>query len=501
MKNKLLVMFGLMVVTSLSQSQVVIVNGIRTFSVDENTLITVDGVIGGATLFGIVGTGGYKIRFSVADDVNGTISQGTFSEVHLISDIKGPVTRLNPLEIMDQRVFTTADTRLVDLVSIASLSLNDLVSVSGTVHNDNSMQLSRMKLETSLDDWMLRGFTQNVTATNFTIGNLLVNLNGVTATNCDAGLVNAEFVKIQASADMSYIAGNPLTTLTSIECDLPDVDQDPDFSVPVVIEGFVTSIIDLASFRMNDLVVFFDEDTEFDNGEAEHLDVGTKIEVQGTYDTINGLVTADSIRFTDHRVKIIAPVSPGDIVLGTSIEILGKTVQIIPQTRDDDEVISGGIAEDRQIEVRGFADADGVVFVQRVKDRGDDDDTEVTLRGEVSTISQPGFTLLGISVDTVASMFLIDDSPVSAADFFAILEVGMQVSVDDAIYDEVSNTLSGGEVELKEEELDDSPDSTGTTTANLRQIVGTGGRGIATITTVNDQVFVDGFDSISIIRK
>jgi len=82
-----------------------------------------------------------------------------------------------------------------------------------------------------------------------------------------------------------------------------------------------------------------------------------------------------------------------------------------------------------------------VIFAQRIKARRDDYDTEVTL--------------LGIIVDTALSVF----------------------------------------------ELDDSPDSTGTVSSVLRQIVGTGGRGIATITTANDQVFVDGFDSESTFMK
>ncbi|VAW42145.1 hypothetical protein MNBD_GAMMA01-712 [hydrothermal vent metagenome] len=460
------------------------VNDIRNFTIDSNTVITLDGALISPSLLDIIGTGGYKIRFRINDDVNPTISQGTFSEINLISDIIAPITSTQPLMILDQEVFTTAATVLENINSSNQLVVGDLVKVSGVISAiDNSLELSRLELDNSMSEWKLRGFARNITATTFTIGDLTININGVTATNCANGFINNSFVSIKTSPDASYVSGQPLTTLTSIECQTPDVDEDSNNSIPVVVEGVISEFVDLVSFKINNLTVFFDATTGFDNGEVEHIDIGTKVEVQGMLDTNNRLIDAQTIRFIHYRVKIIAPVAPADITLNQSIGIMGVNVRIIPQTRDDNNIISSGLDEPRQIEVRGFVDSAGNIFAQRVKDKGEVELDESELRGGVTAINQPFITVLGITIDSTNSLFELDDNMVDMTTFFAQLQVGMQISIEDAIYDSSTNTLSFGEIEIEEQELEDEPDDNKQLSpGNKRDIIGTGGIGIATIT-------------------
>lgn len=499
MKNKsiytiLLILFALVV-----NAQNISVNSIRNFTIDNNTVIRNDGVVINPTPLEIIGIGGFKMRFRVGENVNPTISQGTLVEIDLITDISGPITSLSPLEILEQRVFTTAETVLENVASTNVLIDNDTVAVSGAINAvDNSMQLSRLELDNTIGEWKLRGFARNITANNFTIGGLTINTNAVTAINCSNGFVENEFVEIKASPDATYAAGNPLTTLTSIECQTPDVYQGSNNSIPVVVEAMVSEIIDLSSFRVNDLVIFFDANTSFDNGESEHIDVGTKLEIQGTLDTNTRFINASTIRFIHHRVKFVAPIMPIDIVQGESVTVLGKQVFVTPQTRDDDNIISTGLLAERQVEVRGFVDSTGRLYAERVRDKGTPDSQDVKLRGDITAINQPIIEINGVTVDTSVSLFEIDSGYVDSMTFFSLIQVGMQIVIEEASYDANAQLLTGGAIELAEQELEDDPENNNKSNslAISKEIIGIGGIGLATVTKVEliEQVFNSSFE-------
>ncbi len=495
MKNKqlpyILLLLALLVSIDMP-AQVITVNGIRAFEIDSNTTIKIDGVLQTTVPIDIIGSGGYKIRFKVGNDVNPTISQGTLTEINLISDIKGPVTNTHPLQILDQTVFDTADTVLENLNDANDLQINDLVEVSGAINElDNDMQLSRLEKTNSLSQWKLRGFVHNITATSFTIGSLLINRNAVSATNCSAGFIDNAFVAITASPDNSYTAGNPLTTLTSITCETPDVDEDANNSVPTVVEGVISDVIDLSSFKINNLTVFFDLNTSFDNGEAEHLDEGTKVEVQGLLDTTTRFITADTIRFINHRVKIITPVMPADITINESITMLGQTILFTPETRDDDNIVATGLTLQSQVEMRGFVDSAGQMYAQRIKYRGTPDATDIRVRGDVTSINQPFLSINNIAVDSSGSLFELDGLLVSSSAFFAQLQEGMQVVMEDAVYNQSTGKLTFGDIELVEQELNDDPNHQ--KSSSTKDIIGSGGFGFATLTG-SEVIFHAGFE-------
>ena len=492
MKNKYTILFLLFANQIFAQT--ITLNKIREFTIDSNTIITVDGIIiTNSNFFEIIGTGGYKSRFTIGNDVNTTISQGTFTEINLISDIKGPVTSINPLKILDQFVFVTGDTVLDNINSIDTLNLNDLVAVSGAISEvDNDIQLSRFELKNSLAEWKLRGFARNITATDFTIGSLTISRNSVASTNCNSGFINNVFVSIKASPDNSFTTGNPLTTLTSIECETADVDEDSNDSVPSVVEGVISEIIDLSSFKINGLTVFFDLTTSFDNGEAEHLDVGTKVEVQGLLDTNTRFISADTIRFINHRVKIITPVMPVDIILNQSITMLGQTILITPETRDDDAIISNGLISQAQVEMRGFVDSQGQLYAQRIKYRGTPDLSDNVVRGDITSLNKPFLTINNIAIDASGSLFELNDSIVNIDTFFNQIQLGMQLVIEDAIYNQATLKLTFGEIELVEQETEDDPDHQ-KTSSNSKEIIGTGGVGLATIT-ATEVIFNSSFE-------
>jgi len=482
----------------------VVFNDIRGLDVDDNTVITLDGqLITPLQLREIIGLG-YKGRFRVADDVNAAVSTGTLTELHLIIDYKGIVTSVNPLAVMDQGVLVTGDTVLENLTNPALLQVGDEVSISGIIAADGSMQAGRLEKETAaLSQWKVRGYLTGVDNPVGTVqmGALRVDMTSVSVVGCPASLLVGQFVEITGSPDATYQAGGTWQTASQLACQAPDVDQDPDGEVPALVEGMVDAIIDFSSFRMNDLTVVIDSGTRFDNGEAEHVDIGTRLEVQGILDSDNGILTAGIIRFLNIRIKAKGVVSPAAIVPGQSIQLFGLTFNQTPQTRDDEGILANGVSADRQVELRGFVDDDGQLYALRVRDRGNPNPQHSDLRGPVTAVTNPLMTVQGVPVDTSNSQFIIDGQIVTAAEFFAQVQPGAQVEVEDAVYDSPSGQFSGGIIELHEAEEEDVPDSAPGNPENkqapTKEIIGlgfTGGRGVATVTRTDNIIYRSSFE-------
>ncbi len=464
------------------------VNDIRNYTINSSTILSIDGIIQNITTFEVIGSGGYKIRFKVAEDVNTTISQGTLEELHLISDIKGPITNLDPLEIMNQGSFITSDTILVNINNINSLQMGDDVSASGAIDAvTNSLQLSRLEKHSSnLSEWKIRGFVKNITANTFMIGGLTININAIMPSNCNNGFINNVFVSVKATPDAGFTGNNALTTLTSVECESPDVNQAMNNSIPSVVEGIVSDVINFDSFKINDLIILVDANTEFDNGELEHIDVGSKVEVQGLLNTTTREINASTVRFIHHRIKILAPASPIDIT-NNSLQLFNKIILTTPLTQDDDLLLINGISTDRQIEVRGFIDSAGQMYALRVRNRDTADAQNVKLRGDVTAINKPFLSINDILIDASFSEFqqlsglVNNDIDI----FFNDLSTGMQASIKEATYDPISHIISLGLLEISEQEIEDDPNSI--TTKSLgsittKEVIGSGGVGLATIT-------------------
>ncbi len=485
----------------------VVFNDIRGLDVDSATLITVDdAVITPPQLQEIIGLG-YKGRFRVGNDVNASLSHGTLTELHLIIDYKGIVTATSPLRVMDQPVLVTGDTVLVGVNDVSSLQIGEEVTISGVIAADGSMQASRLeKPAQPLLEWKVRGYVQAVGTPVGTVqvGSLLIGSASVTVTGCAGSMpVVGDFVEIEGTADAAYSAGGIWQTASTMSCQAPDIDQDPAGEVPALIEGIIASVIDFSSFVINGVTVLIDNNTDIDNGELEHLDVGTKVEVQGILDSDNGLLSASKIRFLDIRLKAKGVVSPADIQPGESITLFGLTFQSTPQTRDDEGILANGLNQDRQVEVRGFVDESGQLFALRVRDRGSPDPQNAELRGPVTSINPPLLSIQGVMVDTSASTFMLDDQPISAADFFAMLQTGSQIEVEYAVYDAATGQFSGGVVDIHEAETEDYPDSgpgdpvadkAGSTTKEIIGLGFTGGRGVATVTRTDNIIYRSSFE-------
>ncbi len=388
----------------------VIINDVREFTLDSQTRILRDGSEITEAELELEGRG-FATRVEVGTDVSADFTSGTAVTIAVDNNVKGPVTSIDPLTVLGQSIIATGDTVLAGLTNITDLALSDEVEVSGFSDDDNVIQATRMQQKAGgLPLWKLTGRVSNVAAGSFDIGAQSVQLNGVVPRDCGTGLVNGDLVEVKAARDPAFVAGNPLVTVTDVECKVPGLGA-PSNAVGTVleaeIEGLVTTIMSPSDFVVSGQRVQTAARTSFESGNAGDVVLGAKLEAEGTLDTSTGILTAEKIRFRENRVRIEAPVNVPGGGLGSSFTIMDVIlVNTTSLTEDDDGLVDGsGPAGNIQVEVRGFVDSSGTVFANEVRERGTPDLTDVRLRGPATDTCDPlagdsELAILDVIVDT-----------------------------------------------------------------------------------------------------
>jgi hypothetical protein len=388
----------------------VIVNDVREFAIDSQTRLLRDGSEITAAELELEGRG-FATRVEIGTDVSADFTSGTAVTVALDNNVKGPVTSTSPLAVLGQSVVATGDTVLAGLTAITDLSVTDEVEVSGFSDASNVIQATRIQWQAAgIPVWKLTGTVSNVTPGSFDIGAQNVQLNGVVPRDCGTGLADGNLVEVKAARDPAFVAGNPLVTVTDVECRIPGLGT-PGNAVGTVleaeVEGLVSTITSPGDFVVGGQRVQTTAATSFDGGAPADVVPGAKLEAEGTLDTSSGILTAEKIKFRETRVRIEAPVTVATGGLGSSFAILDIIpVNTTPLTEDDDGLVDGtGPAGNIQVEVRGFADSDGTVFANEIRDRGTAALSDVRLRGPATDTCDPSagdseFGILDVTVDT-----------------------------------------------------------------------------------------------------
>lgn len=444
-------------------------------------------------------TDGMVATLSVGADVSDDFSSGTALSVALDHLLKGPVTGVSPLTVLGQPVVVTGDTAAVDLPggSVGGLAVGDVVEVAGFADVDNSVRATRLAFKPSgTPVWKLTGRVSGVGAGVFSIGPQRVGLAGVAPRDCGGGLDVGRLVEVKAAANAGFTAGATLTGVSDVECRAGGLSAPAGQRVPAQVEGLLTVLTAADDFIVNGQRVVTTTGTVFRGGTGEDLAPGVRLEAEGRLDSGTGVLTASRITFREVRVRIEAPAGPGDVVSGVngSVTLLGITARLTAQTRDEDGIGAGGLGGSAQLELRGFRDRNGQVYVQRLRERGDADPNDVRLRGPVDAIEPPRFDILGVTVDTGSST-LRDSAgnPLSATGFFARIGIGTQVQIEDASLS--GGRLGNGRIEIEE------PDDSGAGARRRgqpRNGVSVGGVGIGTVTGFTfgvGGIFSDGFEN------
>lgn len=360
----------------------------------------------------------------------------------------GLVTQSSPLAVLGQPLTITADTNLLGIGANLSLPLGTPVVVAGLVDANGSVLASLVERRGALPQRFL--LTGPVTAigtpsTTVQVGDQWVDLNGLVIPDCQTASPQlGEFLEVRATAVASLPPGATLSGVTDARC----VDLVPQGSPAATgfLEGLVTEVLSPTQFLIGDLNINILPQTTFALGTVDDLDAGVGVIVHGSYVDATHFDAAD-VEFIYQVVRFEGPVAPAAVLPGSQITVLGVPVRWSAQVRDRDDILAQGLAQARQVQVRGYVDRQNRAFATLVRDRGNPDASDVALRGPVEAIEPPHVTIQGLTVDTTGATFADEfGAPLTATEFFNGVQVGQMVDASAAVYNATQQSLAAGAV-------------------------------------------------------
>ena len=428
----------------------VFVNGIE-FRTD-NAVITVDRNLARER----------DLRIGMVVTVEGTFDPngltGNANRITYEEAVIGPVESINlvtnTVVVLGQSILTTDDT-VFDGVTLETMTVRNLIEVSGFPTSTGQVQATRIELILSevipgVTELELAGIVENLNAPamTFMIGALLIDFSNAELDDLPRRtLSNGLRVEVESREGIV----NGVLIANNVEGQESTLD-DAEGGL-VEIEGVVTNFASPNNFKVNGIPVRTDTITLYENGTADDLAVDVRVEVEGVRDA-DGVLLADEIEFQlEGTVEIEADIQAVDPENGTLV-LLGLTVSLDNQTvvfdgRDED--IPGFGIKDLMIGDRVAVIGNPVgseIIAIRVERKSAS--SEVSLKGPVTSIAAPTIQILSVGAITTEETDFenSDDRPISASEFFGQLEIGTVIEVD--------GILTSGNVILTEEaELED----------------------------------------------
>lgn len=232
------------------------------------------------------------------------------------------------------------------------------------------------------------------------------------------------------------------------------------------LEGFVTDLDTAArTFRLNGVLIRYDDRTEFRNGSIEDLIDNAKVEVEAVVGP-DGVLLAVEIKFK--RVRVILVTTPSAVGTNT-LAMFGKTVMVNDltriRTRDADDRNSTSLADivagaDR-VEVHAFVDDAGAIVAVLVVEIGSSHGGRDIVQARVVAENEAARALglldaaapINVAFAADAEFENDDGTPITAAQFFAAVEAASPTNAGTLV--KVKGRFAGGVLTAEEAELED----------------------------------------------
>jgi hypothetical protein len=302
----------------------IFVNGVR-YTTEEAT-VEIDGQPAASDELAL----GYVVR--VEAEFGDAGSDPSAQRVFFDSDVAGPVDSLDAsagrLIVLGQQLATDSATFFgpgIDPSSFAGLQPGDQVRVSGFRDPGGQILAARIELAPGLTEQLVRGLAAGVdtNADRLSIGGLEIDYSG-------AGLVDGfpqgeprdgdplRAIGARDEGTGLFIA----TRLVYLESML-DVAQGDEGEI----EGYVTRFASATDFAVSGIPVTTNAQTEFEDGQANDLALGLRVEVEGAFDASGVLVARElEFKFTA-SARLEGTVTGVDPAAGT-LRVLGIEVNV-----------------------------------------------------------------------------------------------------------------------------------------------------------------------------
>ncbi len=274
-------------------------------------------------------------------------SGNSASRVEFEEDVEGPVDVNNnsgTLSVMGQTVITDAQT-VFDNGGLATLTPGTVAEVSGFRNANDDIVATFIENKgngATLNDYEVIGNVRNLNtaAMTFQIDDLTVNYSAADVNDLSNGVpVEGQLVEVK-DMNKAYVPNSFVLSATKVEPQAP-FGGGANPGARVEIESVVTQVISPNMFVINGLTVFTNANTQFLFGSADQIQVGTRLEVEGTINS-SGTLVATKVKFEDNDARVRGPVTAFDSVAGT-VTVLGLTLNTNGQTEFEglnDQIIS-----------------------------------------------------------------------------------------------------------------------------------------------------------------
>ena len=435
---------------TLNKFSSVFVNGIRFDT--SNAIFMINGVAGSEADLNI----GQVIL--VVGTINSLGINGTATQVIFNDNVKGPIeagsidTVNMTFRVLGQTIVVNADTVFDDDIvpqSFAGLSDGDFVEISGLVDADGNIVASFIDDDNGTE-FEVRGVVSNLDTTNslFNINDLVVDYSNAVLDNFPNGVI-ADGDQVEAKGISLGSNGELLATkveLESLNVNNGDVGE---------IEGFIADFVSPTDFTVNGIPITTNAATVFDDGTAANLANGVRVEIDGSFNA-NGVLVATKVDFEEEESNIRITATADSVnAAANSLTILGIQVQVDAATQIEDDsnqqvepFTLNDVSAGDWLEIRGTETVAGSGIVLASRLERDDPENEVELRGLVESVNDPDLTILGVTIQTDANTQFrdVDDSPLLASEFFAMVSAGREVEAKGPL---VAGTIVADEVEFE----------------------------------------------------
>jgi hypothetical protein len=429
----------------------VIVNGVRysttgaTITIDDSPGIESDLRVGQVV--------------SISGQLDASLTSGTASQISFDDNVEGPVQSIDmiagTLVVLGQTVRVGTSTSFDDNIqpaSLAGLLVGDLVEVSGLVMSDGSIDATRIEKKPAGSLFEVHGTISSLDTVNrrFNLNALVVDYSAAQLDDFPGGqLSNGQPVEAKGSA----VDANGVLAATRVEFEGSPVTGAAGDRIEI--EGFITRFVSAQDFDVAGVPVTTGAATVFEGGTAADLGLNVKVEVEGSL-TAGGSITASKVDIRRATAVRVTALVDSVNSAANSLDVLGITVRIDALTRledksaaDVDPLTINSINAGDYLEVRGSELPAGSGDILATIVERDDADTETILQGFVTSVANPSFTILGVTITTNgATQFRdTDDSAISAATFFSRVAAGTLVKAKGL--ETSTTTLTADEVEFE----------------------------------------------------